>query len=30
VKGSDLAIYQSDPTRRNEIREKVKSDARVF
>lgn len=30
VKGSDLSIYQSDPTRRNEIREKVKSDARVF
>jgi hypothetical protein len=30
VRGSDLSIYQSDPTRRNEIREKVKSDARVF
>jgi hypothetical protein len=30
VKGSDLAIYQADPTRRNEIREKVKADARVF
>jgi hypothetical protein len=30
VKGSDLAIYQADPSRRGEIREKVKTDARVF
>jgi hypothetical protein len=30
VKGSDLAIYHADPTRRAEIREKVKADARVF
>ena len=30
VKGSDLAIYHAEPTRRGEIREKVKADARVF
>lgn len=30
VKGSDLATYHADPTRRAEIREKVKADARVF
>ncbi len=30
VKGSDLAIYHSDPARRAEIREKVKNDAKVF
>ena len=30
VKGSDLAMYHSDPARRAEIREKVKADAKVF
>ena len=30
VKGSDLAVYHSDPARRDEIRAKVKVDARVF
>jgi len=30
VKGSDLAVYHSDPARRGEIREKVKADAKVF
>jgi hypothetical protein len=30
VKGSDLALYHSDPARRAEIREKVKSEATVF
>ena len=30
VKGSDLAIYHGDPARRAEIREKVKTDAKVF
>ncbi len=30
VKGSDLAVYHSDPARREEIRAKVKVDARVF
>jgi hypothetical protein len=30
VKGADLAIYHSDPTRRAEIREKVRADAKVF
>ena len=30
VKGSDLAIYHSDPARRAEIREKVKNEAKVF
>jgi hypothetical protein len=30
VKGSDLAVYHADPTRRAEIREKVKADAKVF
>jgi hypothetical protein len=30
VKGSDLAIYHADPARRDEIRQKVKSEARLF
>ena len=30
VKGADLAIYHSDPSRRAEIQEKVKGDAKVF
>jgi hypothetical protein len=30
VKGSDLALYHSDPTRRDEIRMRVKAEARVF
>ena len=30
VRGSDLAIYHADQTRRSEIREKVKADAKVF
>jgi hypothetical protein len=30
VKGSDLAVYHADPTKRDEIREKVKADAKVF
>jgi hypothetical protein len=30
VKGSDLAIYHAEPPRRDEIRQKVKSEARVF
>jgi hypothetical protein len=30
VKGSDLSVYHADPTKRAEIREKVKVDARVF
>jgi hypothetical protein len=30
VKGADLAIYHSDQSRRAEIREKVKNDAKVF
>jgi hypothetical protein len=30
VKGSDLSVYHADPTRRAEIREKVKVEARVF
>lgn len=30
VKGADLAIYHSDPSRRVEIQEKVKADAKVF
>jgi hypothetical protein len=30
VKGSDLTVYHADPTRRAEIRERVKADARVF
>jgi hypothetical protein len=30
VKGSDLAIYHADPTKRDEIRQKVKTEARVF
>jgi hypothetical protein len=30
VKGSDLATYHSDPARRDEIRQKVKLDAKVF
>lgn len=30
VKGSDLSVYHADPARRVELREKVKSEARVF
>jgi hypothetical protein len=30
VKGSDLSIYHADPTKRDEIRQKVKVEARVF
>jgi hypothetical protein len=30
VRSSDLSIYQADPARRDEIRKKVKADARVF
>jgi hypothetical protein len=30
VKGSDLTLYHSDPARRDEIRAKVKVDAKVF
>ena len=30
VKGSDLTLYHSDPARREEIRSKVKVDAKVF
>jgi hypothetical protein len=30
VKGSDLSVYQADPTKRDEIRERVKTEARVF
>jgi hypothetical protein len=30
VKGSDLALYHADSTRRDEIRERVKTEARVF
>jgi hypothetical protein len=30
VKGSDLSVYQADPSRRDEIRERVKTEARVF
>lgn len=30
VKGSDLATYHSDPSRRAEIRQKVKADVKVF
>jgi hypothetical protein len=30
VKGSDLAIYHADATKRAEIRDKVKADAKVF
>lgn len=30
VRGSDLAVYHAEPSRRGEIREKVKADARVF
>ncbi len=30
VKGTDLAIYHADATKRDEIREKVKADAKVF
>jgi hypothetical protein len=30
VKGSDLAIYHADPTKRDEIRQRVKVEARVF
>ncbi|MET0212177.1 MAG: hypothetical protein ABW292_04200 [Vicinamibacterales bacterium] len=30
VKGSDLSVYQADPTKRDEIRERVRTEARVF
>jgi hypothetical protein len=30
VKGSDLAVYHGDPARRDEIRQRVKVEARVF
>jgi hypothetical protein len=30
VRGSDLAIYHAEPARRDEIRQKVKAEARVF
>jgi len=30
VRGSDLSVYQADPARRDEIRQKVKAEARVF
>jgi hypothetical protein len=30
VRGSDLAVYQADPTKRDEIRQRVKVEARVF
>ncbi len=30
VKGSDLAVYHADPARRDEIRQRVKVEARVF
>ena len=30
VKGSDLSVYQADPAKRDEIRERVKTEARVF
>jgi hypothetical protein len=30
VRGSDLALYHSDPSKRDEIRERVKAEARVF
>jgi len=30
VKGSDLAMYHADPAKRDEIRQKVKAEARVF
>ena len=30
VKGSDLSVYQADPTKRDEIRQRVKVEARVF
>jgi hypothetical protein len=30
VKGSDLSIYHADPTKREEIRQRVKVEARVF
>ena len=30
VKGSDLSIYHADPTKRDEIRQRVKVEARVF
>jgi hypothetical protein len=30
VKGSDLSVYQADPSKRDEIRERVKTEARVF
>jgi len=30
VKGSDLSVYQADPAKRDEIRQRVKVEARVF
>jgi hypothetical protein len=30
VKGSDLSVYHADPTKRDEIRQRVKAEARVF
>jgi hypothetical protein len=30
VKGSDLSVYQADPSKRDEIRERVRTEARVF
>jgi hypothetical protein len=30
VKGSDLSLYHSDSSKRDEIRERVKAEARVF
>jgi hypothetical protein len=30
VKGSELSVYHSEPGRRDEIRERVKVEARVF
>jgi hypothetical protein len=30
VKGSDLSVYHADPTKRDEIRQRVKVEARVF
>ena len=30
IKGSDLSVYHADPTKRDEIRQRVKVEARVF
>jgi hypothetical protein len=30
VRGRDLSVYQADPTKRDEIRQRVKTEARVF